>query len=276
MVTLSRILALFVICLLLFAQTQTFPGGGIAPATMNSANGNFSTPGSVTTGNAGGTTGVITINGGTSGSASISVPTVAGTPNNILLPTTSGTANQLLQSDGANPQQMSWVGGGVTVGTCGAGDLSTICQANVNANGLITGYNQVPLSSGAHFINLVCEAIYSFAVDGGAVSTITPVSTCTIPNKAIITGGTINSTTAVTSGGSATVSVGTSAGSSTTSILGATAKTSFTTNALLNSAATFAAPVKMSAAGSVTVTIGTAALTAGVIEILVHYSVSTN
>ena len=120
----------------------------------------------------------------------------------------------------------------------------------------------------------VARAKYDFATDGGAISTITPALNSTIPNDAVIVGGTINSTTAATSGGSATIAVGTSAGSSTTSILGATAVGSFTTDAVLNSAATFAAPVKMTAAGSITITIATADLTAGVIEITVVYFVA--
>lgn len=122
----------------------------------------------------------------------------------------------------------------------------------------------------------VAHAIYSFATDGGAVSTITPVLTATIPNNAIMVGATINSTTAAASGGSATIAVGTAAGSSTTSILAATAYTSFTTDALLNGVPVFATPRKMTAAGQVTVTIGTAALTAGIIEVFVYYTVAAN
>ena len=119
----------------------------------------------------------------------------------------------------------------------------------------------------------VARAKYDFAVDGGLVSTITPVTNATIPDNAVIVGGTINSTTAA-AGATATIAVGTSAGSSTTSLLAATAVGSFTTDAVLNSAATFAAPVKMTASGSVTVTIATADLTAGVIEITVLYYVA--
>lgn len=122
----------------------------------------------------------------------------------------------------------------------------------------------------------VAHAIYSFAVDGGAISTITPVSTATIPANAILVGATINSTTAVTSAGSATVSVGTSAGSSATSILAATAKASLSLDALINGVPVFATPVKMTAAGSITFTIGTAVLTAGLIEVFVYYTVASN
>lgn len=122
----------------------------------------------------------------------------------------------------------------------------------------------------------VARARYSFATDGGAVSTITPAagSNATIPNNAIIIGGTINSTSAATSAGAATIAVGTSAGSSTTSILGATAVASFGADALINSVATFAASVKLTAAGSITFTIGAFDLTAGIIEVSVLYYVA--
>jgi hypothetical protein len=122
----------------------------------------------------------------------------------------------------------------------------------------------------------VAHAKYDFSVDGGAIGAITPASTASIPANAIIVGGTINPTTAVTSAGSATVSVGTSAGSSATALLGATAKASLSIDALLNSTATFAAPVKMSAAGNINITVATAALTAGVIEVFVLYYVAAN
>lgn len=122
----------------------------------------------------------------------------------------------------------------------------------------------------------VAHAIYSFAVDGGAIGAITPVSTATIPANAIIVGATVNSTTAVTSAGSATLAVGTTAGSSATSILAATAKASLSADALINGVPVFATPVKMSAAGSVNVTVGTAVLTAGVVEIFVYFTVAAN
>jgi len=69
---------------------------------------------------------------------------------------------------------------------------------------------------------LMARARYDFSVDGGAVGAITPKLGCSLPDNAVIVGGTINSTTAVLSGGAATVSVGTTAGSSATSILAAT------------------------------------------------------
>lgn len=119
------------------------------------------------------------------------------------------------------------------------------------------------------------KTVYNFAVDGGAVSTITPkTGNVLLPANAVIVGGTINSTTAVLSAGASTMSVGTSAGSSATSILAATGKASMSANALINAVPTFAAPVKLSAKGYVTVTIGTAAQTAGVVEIVLYYYVA--
>jgi hypothetical protein len=120
----------------------------------------------------------------------------------------------------------------------------------------------------------VAKAIYSFAADGGVQGLITPKRTASLPKNAVIVAGTVNSTTAVTSAGAATLSVGTSAGSSATSILGATGKASFSSNALINAVPVFATPVKLSAAGNITVTVGTADLTAGVVEITLLYFVA--
>lgn len=119
----------------------------------------------------------------------------------------------------------------------------------------------------------VARAKYDFTVDGGAQGLITPTDSDTLPDNAIIVGGQINSTTAVTSDGSATVAIGTSAGSSATAIKGATGKASYSADALLNVVPTFAAGVKLTAAGTITFTIGTADLTAGVIEVFLFYVV---
>lgn len=122
----------------------------------------------------------------------------------------------------------------------------------------------------------IAKAIYNFGVDGGAVSTITPALSVELPDNAVIVAGTVNSTTAVTSAGAATVAIGTSAGSSTTALLAATGKASFTLDAILNAVPVFATPVKLTAKGNVTFTIGTAALTAGVIEVTLIYFVADN
>ena len=122
----------------------------------------------------------------------------------------------------------------------------------------------------------VAKCIYSFAVDGGVTGLITPKRTQSLPKNTVIVGGTVNSTGAVTSSGSATLAVGTSAGSSATALLAATAKATLSANALVNAVPVFATPVKLSAAGLVTVTVGTAALTAGVVEITLFYFVANS
>lgn len=124
----------------------------------------------------------------------------------------------------------------------------------------------------------VAHAIYNFTTDGGAIATITPVLNATIPANAIIFGSILNSTTALTSGGSATIAVGTTAGSSSSSLKGATAYTSFTTDALVAGVPVFTvgSSVKMSAAGQISVTIATATITAGVLEVFVFYVPATN
>ena len=117
------------------------------------------------------------------------------------------------------------------------------------------------------------RAKYSFAVDGGAVGAIIPASTAVIPDNAIIVAATINSTTAVV-GTTSTLSVGTTAGSSATSILAATAEASLSVDAVLNGVPTFAVPVKMTAAGSINVTVGANVLTAGIVEVTCLYFVA--
>lgn len=119
----------------------------------------------------------------------------------------------------------------------------------------------------------VAYARYSFAVDAGAQGAIVPSApyNTVIPANAILIGGTVDVLAAVTSGGAATVAIGTTAGSSATSILAATGKASLTLNALLNAVPVFATPVKMSAAGSINFTVGTADLTAGIIEVMVLF-----
>lgn len=120
----------------------------------------------------------------------------------------------------------------------------------------------------------VAHAKYDFAVDGGVTGLITPVDADTIPDNAIMVGGTINSPTAVTSDGSATLAIGTAAGSAADAIKDATAKASYSADALLDVVPTFDVPVKMTAAGRITFTIGTADLTAGVVEVWVFYVVA--
>lgn len=117
----------------------------------------------------------------------------------------------------------------------------------------------------------VAHAVYNFATDAGA--SCTPALNATIPINAILIGATVNVITAALAVGSATVGIGTTAGSTTTSILAATGKASLTLDALINGVPTLAAPVKMSAAGQISILVATGPLTAGVIEVFVYYVV---
>ena len=82
----------------------------------------------------------------------------------------------------------------------------------------------------------------------------------TIPDNAIVIGGHVDVITAVTSNGAATVAIGLVSG---VDLLDATAKTSLGLAAQVPMAAVKTAPIKLAAEKAVTVTVGTAALTAG-------------
>jgi len=85
----------------------------------------------------------------------------------------------------------------------------------------------------------------------------------TIPDNAIVIGGSIDCIAAVTSEGNATVAISLVADND---LLTATAKASLAIKAQLPLAAVIAQPIKLEAAKAVTVTVGTAALTAGKIN----------
>lgn len=113
---------------------------------------------------------------------------------------------------------------------------------------------------------------YDFAVDGGAVSTITPSNSPTLPANAIILGGTIDITTQLTSGGAATIALGLGSGAQVAALKGATAVAGWTVGQLamvpVFTAATY---VKVAAATALTMTIAAAALTAGKFDVNVVY-----
>ena len=153
-----------------------------------------------------------------------------------------------------------------TVPTGGNVYLGSTTYPSFKDDGSITPSAATIVSAG----QFTARAHYDFAVDGGAVGEIIPVQSDVIPIGAIVLSSVVNSTTAVTSGGSATVTVGTHAGSSATSILGSTGKASLSGDAVVIGAAQ-GTPFKMSAAGQINFTVGTAALTAGVIDAIVTY-----
>lgn len=126
------------------------------------------------------------------------------------------------------------------------------------------------------FLN-VAVMRYDFALDGGvgAAATLTPSVSDTLPINAIMVGATVNTTAAVTAAGALTIAIGTSAGSSTTSVLAATGKASFVVATPFNGSVTFAAPVKLTAAGQLNLTTATGPITAGSFEVFVYYILGT-
>lgn len=130
-----------------------------------------------------------------------------------------------------------------------------------------------PFGLGGHL--RMARAKYDFAVDGGAVGLITPATNAIIPDNAIIIGGIANPTTALV-GTSSTIAIGTSAGSAANALKTATAEATYSIDAILPLVPVFTAgsAVKLTAAGSITITVAVAALTAGVMEITVFYFVA--
>ena len=101
--------------------------------------------------------------------------------------------------------------------------------------------------------------IYSFANDGGAVSTIG--MGVFLPAGAIVQLGVANVFTALTSGGAATIAVGWTG--DTGALIAATAVASWSDNAVIEGVDLTVAMVKVTAVQELAVTIATAALTAG-------------
>jgi hypothetical protein len=114
---------------------------------------------------------------------------------------------------------------------------------------------------------------YSFAVDGGAIATITPTNSPTLPAGAIILGGVIDITTTFTSGGSATIALGFGSGAQVASLKSATAVASYAagTSLVIIPIFTSATYYKLTAAARMSLTVAVAALTAGVMDVNLAY-----
>lgn len=144
---------------------------------------------------------------------------------------------------------------------------ATILDSNIAAIAAAAG------NLGTTLIPRIATALYSFAVDGGAQGAITPATNTTIPAGAIVYASVLHATTAVTSAGAATLSAGTVAGSGAASVAAATAKASLSDDAVVQGIDyNTTKPFVMTAAGKINVTVGTADLTAGVVEIFVVYT----
>jgi hypothetical protein len=116
------------------------------------------------------------------------------------------------------------------------------------------------------------RAVYDFAVDGGAVSSIT-LRGDTIPQGAVIENTLIHITTALTSGGSATVGLSSEGAADLQAAVAYSGAPWSTTGSKHGSATATTAPITTTAARNVVAVIGTAALTAGKFEVIVTYSI---
>lgn len=117
----------------------------------------------------------------------------------------------------------------------------------------------------------VAHAYYSFADDGGAVGTITPMISDLIPAGAYIyeAFAFVETALAGTSGGNVSIGIG---ATNVATLLANTAYGSVTgAIPLIPNTAFLTTPFQISAAGQITITVVTHALTAGVIEIFVRY-----
>jgi hypothetical protein len=119
------------------------------------------------------------------------------------------------------------------------------------------------------------KATYSFATDGGAIGTITPLNSPTIPLGAIILGGVLEVQTIAASGGAATIAVGLGSGAQVASLVAAAAFNgapwSTTGMKAIIPVFTVATYVKAAAATRLTFTIAAATLTGGIFNVNVAY-----
>lgn len=122
--------------------------------------------------------------------------------------------------------------------------------------------------------SLKCQ--YSFAVQGGAVGTVSLLDeqgkACKLPKNAIVLQAMIDVLTDPTSGGAATIALGT--GASTTDLKAATAIASYTGLVAGVPVDTAATAIKLSADQTPSATIATAALTAGKINVHIRFKMS--
>lgn len=126
----------------------------------------------------------------------------------------------------------------------------------------------------------VAKAVYSFAVDGGAVGVITPSITEIIPSGAIITDVKLEIGTAVTTASSGTISATAGAVLIKAAETPAVSVMGTGSNAIIDviragqSSSTGTAkyvPIVATASGPIYITVATGAITAGVFTIYVQY-----
>lgn len=118
---------------------------------------------------------------------------------------------------------------------------------------------------------MIARGRYQFSVDGGAVSQIALTTGTPIPSGALILGCFLDVTTAPTSAGAATISVDSEAAAdlNAADAISGAPWTGTGWKAMDKTWAT--APIETTAARNISITIGTAALTAGDFTVIVFY-----
>lgn len=147
------------------------------------------------------------------------------------------------------------------------GNLWAMIKQLVSAKTAINPSDQVG-AGGAQ----VAKATFDFTVDGGAIATITPVSSPTIPANAIVFGGLIDVVVAPLGGG-ASIAIGFGSGAQNAALKGATAVGTYTLGAILALVPvwTAASAVKVTADSQITFTVSGGTLTAGKIAVQIYY-----
>lgn len=148
------------------------------------------------------------------------------------------------------------------------GNMMSMLRQIVEGQGPMNPSDQ----SGAGAAGII-KATYDFAVDGGGIGTIQLAASLVIPTGAIIYGGLIDGITLPTSGGAATIAVGLGSGAQAAALKAATAIATYAAAALVPIIPvwTAASAFVVAADTKVSVTIATAALTAGKFSINLYY-----
>lgn len=184
---------------------------------------------------------------------------------NAGIPTLSGASATFVNKAGTNSLLFDTTNGGlyVNLGTLSAPLWSPFTGPVPAGTGGVSGGGLGSVGN--------AKMTYDFATDGGAISTITPANSPTIPANAIILGGTCDITTQLT-GAANTTALGLGSGAQAAALKAATAVASYTVGQLaiipVFTAATY---VKVTAATRLTLTIAAGALTAGRMDINVVY-----
>lgn len=146
---------------------------------------------------------------------------------------------------------------------------------HLNGTSLIDSTETTIVAQGSNGLGIknYCRVVYDFAVDGGVIGLITPATAVALPNKAVVTNGWFHVTTLFV-GATATIALGLV---TTTDLLGATAIATFGSTGFhamipVGTAATFVASTL--ATQKMTMTVATAALTAGKAVFVLEYIVT--